>query len=45
MSDTRLHHVSFSRSIRTLWLLEEMGIEAEIVHYKITERSQERRLS
>lgn len=31
----RLHHVPFSRSFRVLWMLEELGIEAEIVSYSI----------
>lgn len=31
----RLHHVPFSRSFRTLWLLEELGIDAEIVTHDI----------
>ncbi|MEC3860023.1 glutathione S-transferase family protein [Mesobacterium sp. TK19101] len=31
----RLHHVPFSRSFRTLWLLEELGIDAEIVPHDI----------
>lgn len=35
----RLHHVSFSRSFRILWLLQEMGITPEIAHYKITDGS------
>lgn len=39
MSATRLHHVALSRSFRILWLLEEMGIEAEIVTHSITDGS------
>ncbi|SEO26784.1 glutathione S-transferase [Salinihabitans flavidus] len=35
----RLHHVAFSRSFRILWLLEEMGLEAEIRHYGLTDGS------
>jgi glutathione S-transferase len=35
----RLHHVAFSRSFRTLWLLSEMGIVPEIVRYAITDGS------
>jgi len=31
----RLHHVPFSRSFRVLWLLQEMGLECEIVRYSI----------
>lgn len=35
----RLHHVAFSRSFRTLWLLCEMGIAPEIVRYAIADGS------
>jgi glutathione S-transferase len=35
----RLHHVSFSRSFRILWLLREMGLDAEIATYSITDGS------
>jgi len=35
----RLHHVPSSRSFRTLWLLTEMGIEPEIVTYRIQDGS------
>ena len=31
----RLHHVPMSRSSRILWLLEELGLEAEIVTHSI----------
>ncbi|WP_084420208.1 glutathione S-transferase [Henriciella litoralis] len=30
----KVHHLEHSRSQRILWLLEELGIEYEIVHYK-----------
>lgn len=33
----RLHHVPGSRSMRVLWLLEEMGFEAEIVTWSLTD--------
>ncbi len=29
-----LHHLEFSRSMRVLWLLEELGVEYELVRYK-----------
>lgn len=35
----RLHHVSFSRSFRILWLLTEMGLDFEIAEYSITDGS------
>ncbi|WP_127112441.1 glutathione S-transferase family protein [Shimia sediminis] len=35
----RLHHIPFSRSFRILWLLEEMGLDAELKHYSITDGS------
>ncbi|WP_422050956.1 glutathione S-transferase family protein [Shimia sp.] len=31
----RLHHVPFSRSFRVLWMLEELGLEAEIIAHSI----------
>nr|WP_245947678.1 glutathione S-transferase [Jannaschia seohaensis] len=31
-----LHHVPMSRSFRVLWMLEELGLEAEIVPHTIT---------
>jgi len=31
----RLHHVPMSRSFRVLWLLEELGLEAELVMHSI----------
>ena len=36
MSRIVLHHVPLSRSFRVLWLLEELGLEAEIVPHTIT---------
>lgn len=30
----RVHHLNNSRSQRVLWLLEELGLEYEIVHYQ-----------
>jgi glutathione S-transferase len=35
----RLHHVAFSRSFRVLWLLSEMGLDCDLVHYSITDGS------
>lgn len=35
----KLHHIPFSRSFRILWLLEEMGLKAELKHYSITDGS------
>ncbi|WP_299848601.1 glutathione S-transferase family protein [uncultured Roseovarius sp.] len=35
----KLHHVPFSRSFRVLWLLEELGLECEIVPYSIRDGS------
>lgn len=35
----RLHHVAHSRSFRILWLLEEMGLEAEVITHSITDGS------
>ena len=35
----RLHHVPFSRSFRVLWLLEELGLDFEVVQYSITDGS------
>ncbi len=35
----RLHHIPFSRSFRVLWLLEELGLKAELAHYSITDGS------
>lgn len=34
-----LHHVAASRSFRTLWLLEELGLSYDLKHYKITDGS------
>lgn len=39
MSVIRLHHVPFSRSFRVLWMLEELGLQAEIVEYVIGDGS------
>ncbi len=36
---TTLHHVPFSRSFRVLWMLEEMGVDADIVSYRLTDGS------
>jgi glutathione S-transferase len=35
----RLHHVPASRSFRILWMLEELGLDAQIVPYRITDGS------
>lgn len=35
----RLHHVALSRSFRILWLLEEMGLQAQIVTHSIADGS------
>ncbi len=35
----RLHHVPFSRSFRVLWLLEELGLDYEIIHHSIRDGS------
>ncbi|MCB2095111.1 MAG: glutathione S-transferase [Rhodobacteraceae bacterium] len=35
----RLHHVAFSRSFRVLWLLNEMGLDCDLVHYAIADGS------
>jgi glutathione S-transferase len=29
-----LHHLNFSRSTRVLWLLEELGLDYQLVHYQ-----------
>lgn len=34
-----LHHIPFSRSFRILWLLEEMGLRADLKTYSITDGS------
>jgi glutathione S-transferase len=39
MDAVTLHHVPFSRSFRVLWLLEELGLEAEVVSYAIGDGS------
>lgn len=36
---TLLHHVPFSRSFRTLWLLEELGEPCDIAEYSIVDGS------
>lgn len=36
---TKLHHVPFSRSFRVVWLLEELGLEFEVVPYSIRDGS------
>ncbi len=35
----RLHHVPFSRSFRVLWLLEELGLDFEVVPYDLRDGS------
>lgn len=35
----RLHHVPGSRSLRVLWLLEELGIEADLQSWSLTDGS------
>ena len=35
----RLHHVAGSRSVRVLWLLEELGLPCEIREWSITDRN------
>ena len=30
----RVHHLNASRSMRILWLLEELGLEYEVVDYQ-----------
>lgn len=35
----RLHHVAFSRSFRVMWALEELGLDYEVVRYKIEDGS------
>ena len=32
-----LHHVPYSRSMRIMWLLEEMGLDYEVETYAITD--------
>lgn len=34
-----LHHIPFSRSFRILWLLQEMGLKADLKQYSITDGS------
>jgi len=33
-----LHHLAFSRSLRVLWLLEELGLDYDLVSYARTEQ-------
>ena len=35
----RLHHVPLARSFRVLWLLEELGLDHEVVNYSIRDGS------
>ena len=35
----RLHHVPQARSFRTLWLMEEMGLEFEVIEHSFFDRS------
>ncbi|MFN3526620.1 MAG: glutathione S-transferase family protein [Paracoccus sp. (in: a-proteobacteria)] len=35
----RLHHVPGSRSMRVLWLLEELGLDYELQHWSLTDGS------
>ena len=35
----RLHHLNRSRSLRILWLLEELGLEYEIIRYQRDEKT------
>ena len=35
----RLHHIPGSRSVRVLWLLEELGLDYEIRHWSLTDGS------
>ncbi|QFS82163.1 Disulfide-bond oxidoreductase YfcG [Roseivivax sp. THAF40] len=35
----RLHHVPLGRSFRVMWLLEELGLEYEVVYYSIRDGS------
>jgi glutathione S-transferase len=39
MDRITLHHVPFSRSFRVLWLLEELGLKADVVEYAIGDGS------
>ncbi len=39
MTEIVLHHVAHSRSFRILWLLQEMGLDCEIVPYRIMDGS------
>ncbi|MEL6532388.1 MAG: glutathione S-transferase family protein [Pseudomonadota bacterium] len=35
----RLHHVAFSRSFRVMWALEELGLDYDVVRYRIEDGS------
>ncbi|MET4101969.1 glutathione S-transferase [Roseovarius sp. MBR-78] len=35
----RLHHVPLARSLRVMWLLEELGLEYEVAYYSIRDGS------
>ena len=35
----RLHHVPLARSLRVMWLLEELGLDYEVVYYSIRDGS------
>ncbi|NCQ24220.1 MAG: glutathione S-transferase [Rhodobacteraceae bacterium CG17_big_fil_post_rev_8_21_14_2_50_63_15] len=35
----RLHHVPLARSLRVLWLMEELGLESEVRYYSIRDGS------
>lgn len=35
----RLHHVPFSRSFRVLWLLEELGLDYDVIPYSLRDGS------
>jgi len=38
----RLHHVPLARSLRVLWLLEELGLDFEVAYYSIRDGSMRR---
>ena len=38
----RLHHVPLARSLRVMWLLEELGLDYEVVYYSIRDGSMRR---
>ncbi|MFM2483733.1 glutathione S-transferase family protein [Celerinatantimonas yamalensis] len=37
----QVHHLEHSRSIRVLWLLEELGVDYEVVHYRRDPKTKE----